>query len=162
MKALQRMRHRASDTPPSPQPSPASGRGGTTAFASPENYQALPPLPPAGEAVPQARVRVAREGAATYAPPCFGHATLTPTLSRQRERGATAFASPENYQALPLLPPAGKAVPQARVRVAREGAVTYAPPCFGDAIPAQPSSASGRGDDCLAPDEKFFINSHLL
>jgi len=46
------------------------------------------PLPPAGEAAPQARVRVALEqAAASETPSHSGNATLTPALSRQRERG---------------------------------------------------------------------------
>jgi len=49
------------------------------------------PLPLAGEAAPQARVRVAHEAAAA-----FGSATLTPTLSRQRERGKSS--APEFLQ----------------------------------------------------------------
>ncbi len=44
------------------------------------------PLPPAGEAAPQARVRVAPEVATTETLPRSGDATLTPALSRQRER----------------------------------------------------------------------------
>jgi protein ImuB len=47
-----------------------------------------PPLPPAGEAAPQARVRVAHEAAIAEKLPHSGNATtLTPALFRQRERG---------------------------------------------------------------------------
>jgi len=52
------------------------------------------PLPPAGEAAPQARVRVAHEVATTETLPRFGDATLTPALSRQRERGQSVAALP--------------------------------------------------------------------
>jgi protein ImuB len=52
------------------------------------------PLPPAGEAAPQARVRVAHEVATTETLPRSGDATLTPALSRQREREQSVAASP--------------------------------------------------------------------
>jgi len=52
------------------------------------------PLPPAGEAAPQARVRVAHEVATTETLPRSGDATLTPALSRQLEREQSVAASP--------------------------------------------------------------------
>jgi protein ImuB len=55
------------------------------------------PLPLAGEAAPQARVRVALEAIAP-----LGSTTLTPTLSRQRERGKSN--APELQRPLWLLP----------------------------------------------------------
>jgi protein ImuB len=71
------------------------------------------------EATPQARMKVAREAATAETQARSGNATLTPALSRQRERGqsgADATASP--------LPPAGEAALQARVRVAHEVATS--------------------------------------
>jgi len=55
------------------------------------------PLPPAGEAAPQARVRVAHEVATTETLPRSGDATLTPALSRQRERGQNAADATLNH-----------------------------------------------------------------
>ena len=86
----------------------------------------LSPLPLAGEVAPQARVRVAHEAAAASTSPADGSATLTPTLSRQREKenndsakGAAAHRSP--------LPPAGEVAPQARVRAAPDAAQASEP-----------------------------------
>ena len=56
------------------------------------------PLPPAGEAAPQARVRVAHEVATTETLPHSGSTTLTPTLSRQRERGQSVSRHQEGEQ----------------------------------------------------------------
>src|SRR6478735_1353806 len=164
MKLRQRNRCRASETPPSPQPSPASGRGSTA-----HEKTAAPcssPLPPAGEAAPQARVRVAHEVAKTEPLPRFGDATLAPTLSRQREReqsagDATLLPGKAAHEktAAPCsspLPPAGEAAPQARVRVAHEVATTEPLPCSGDAtltptLSRQREREQSAGDATLTP-----------
>ena len=58
------------------------------------------PLPPAGEAAPKARM--AREAAVADVLPRSGHATLTPALSRQRERGQSPRPLWLLSRALPL------------------------------------------------------------
>ena len=66
-----------------------------TATSGIPKHSGYSPLPLAGEAAPQARVRVAHEkGAPSETSPDSGNATLSPTLSRQRERGKS-FASTE-------------------------------------------------------------------
>ncbi len=64
------------------------------------------PLPPAGEAAPKARVRVAREAATADALPHGRSATLTPALSRQRERGQNSRPLWLLSRAIPLRGPA--------------------------------------------------------
>jgi protein ImuB len=62
------------------------------------------PLPPAGEAAPQARVRVrvAPEVATTETLQCSGDATLTPSLSRQRKKEQSQSATAQVLRPRPL------------------------------------------------------------
>ena len=89
---------------PSPQPSPASGRGGPAVAPQKRVRWRLSPLPRVGEVAPQARVRgcVRRRtsvfplSVAPRQPTDIGRCRtlpLTPTLSRKRERGNSVRAA---------------------------------------------------------------------
>ena len=69
-------------------------------FANPDELGHFSPLPLAGEAAPQARVRVAPGTTTAETLPHSGSATLTPTLSRQREREQNVSRQREREQSV--------------------------------------------------------------